>query len=187
MEMEVLKSCNRELMSETEELSAKAKQNVDGVQNLSKRDVIEHQEFRRLAELMEGKRLGISKACLEDVRGASEAHVKELESETRALKERCAVARRRRKLALDGLRADMSLLANKLAVLEGVAHKVSASLDQACSDAPGRAATRPQRSRPQVSPSPYAQRRRERPSQAQNCGRAALGVRSAAPRRVGIA
>jgi len=157
-EMEVLKSCNQQLMSRTEELSSRGRQNVEEVTYLCKRDATDHIEYRRVAEMLERQHIGVAKACFEDVCETGEARVAELQSETRALKDRCAASRRRRKLALDGLRADLSLVAKKLAVLEQVAEQVNSSLGQACSG--GGVDTQrqpPPRSRRGAS-SPYAQR-----------------------------
>lgn len=137
MEMEVLKSCNRELMTRAQELASKGKQKVEEVECLYKKDVEEHIEYRRSTEMLERQQVGVAKACLEDVCETGEARMGELANETKALKERCAASRRRRKLALDGLRADLSLVAKKLAVLEDVAEQVGSSVAQACRGAEG--------------------------------------------------
>lgn len=131
-EMEVLKSCNCELVNRTEELSHKGRQSVKDHKQLSKIDAAEHTEYRRIVEVIERQHVGVARAGLEDVCQDGEARVAELESETRALKNRCSDSRRQRKLALDGLRADLSLVARKLAVLEEVSAQVNGSLGKAC-------------------------------------------------------
>lgn len=188
VEMEVLKSCNRELLTRAEDLSSKGKQKVEQVAYLCKQDAVEHVEYRRVAETLERQSAGVAKACLEDLCEARDERVAGLENETRALKERCAASRRRRKLALDGLRADLSLAAEKLAVLEHVAEQVSSGLGRKCIAGvegaassralPGSQATYQPRPR-QATTSPYARRplgasRSTRPprSGAQSCGAA---------------
>jgi len=154
-EMEVLKSCNCELVNRTEELSNKGRQSVKEHKHLSKTDAAEHTEFRRIVEVIERQHVGVARAGLEDVCQLGEVRVVELESETRALKNRCSDSRRQRKLALDGLRADLSLVARKLAVLEEVAAQVNSSLGKACSQACVDPQAAPLR---QGSSSPYASR-----------------------------
>lgn len=170
MEIDVLKACNRELVSRTQELSNKGRQKVGEVDDFCKRSAVEHAEFHRVAEVLERQHSGTANACLEDVCEATEGRVAGLVNETRALKERCAGARRRRKLALDGLRADLSLVAKKLAVLEQVAEQVSASLGQACGGTAKDPATcSPTAQRPLASP--YAQNH-SRFSAPQRCNKA---------------
>merc|ERR1712150_232065 len=49
-------------------------------------------------------------------------------------KERCASHRRRQKLTLDGLQADLSLVAKKLAVLDRVADEINGIVLQTCAE-----------------------------------------------------
>lgn len=139
-EMEALKCCNIELVCRAEELTSRGRQKVEEVESLSKRDAAEHIQYRRVNDVLERQRVTGGKACLQDTREAGEAQVAALENETRILKERCADSRRRRKLGLEGLRADLSLLAKKLAVLEEVSEQVNACLGQVCGGAAGSSA-----------------------------------------------
>lgn len=132
-EMEVLKSCNVELVCRAEELASKGRQKVAEVESVCKQEATEHIEYRRVADVLERQRITVGKGCLQDVRKAGEARVAALENETRVLKERCANSRRRQKLSLEGLRADLSLVNKKLSVLEEVAEQVSTNLGDACS------------------------------------------------------
>jgi hypothetical protein len=197
-EMEVLKSCNKHLMTRMEELSHHGNEKAEQVEYLCKHDAREHTEYHRMIELLERQQAGVAKACLEDVCETGELHVAELENETRALKERCAASRRRRKLALDGLRADLSLVAKKLSVLEQVAAQVSNTLGQMCSGVQGATSSTSQTTAktaplPQASASPYAQQRsyaspfaqRRSRQHVQSCGSMARGVMAARGARRG--
>jgi len=160
-EMEALKSCNMELVCRAEELTSKGRHQVEEVESVCKHDAADHIQYRRINDVLERQRVTVSKACLQDTREAGEVRVAALENETRILKERCADSRRRRKLGLEGLRADLSLLTKKLAVLEEVSEQVNGCLGQACGGTAGASA-------PAIRPSSQAssEMRRGQPQQA---------------------
>jgi len=130
-EMEVLKTCNRELLRRSEELASTGREKVVEINHVSRRDAAEHIEYRQVAEVMEQQQVTVGKAYLQDVRDAGERRVAELASEVKVLKERCAGSRRRQKLSFDGFKADLSLVAKKLAVLEEVAEQVNVTVGNA--------------------------------------------------------
>mmetsp|Transcript_28899 Transcript_28899/g.52822 ORF Transcript_28899/g.52822 Transcript_28899/m.52822 type:complete len:443 (+) Transcript_28899:89-1417(+) len=181
-DVEAMKTCNRELEIRAEELEKIDRTRLQEVRSLACREAGEHIAYRRDAEIVERDVVATAQACLQDVREEGETRASSLAGEIRLLKEKCAEHRRRRRLALDGLRADLSLVGKKLDVLEDVAEQVSERLARASSETRGADGGR--QSQPRQGTSPYAKQRsgtsRRRRPQSRAGGRG--GVRSTSQR-----
>lgn len=185
-EIEILKMCNEELECRAEDLVSRHEQHVGELDEMAHRHAVEHIEHRRLAELLERHQTGVARLDLRDAVELGEKRVAELVAEVKALKDRCAAHRRRRKCTLDGLRVDLSTLARKLDVLDGVAEEVDRGIWHLCvgvtaaNQVPARQAAGSARPK---SVSPYGRRPPRAGADTRRCS-AVRGVRQVALRRV---
>lgn len=99
-----------------------------------------HAEFRRRAEVLE--RQGVTVLCqdLEATQQTMDRRAADISAELQRLRHRCDSHRQHRRLALEGFRADISLLRKKLAMLEAVALEATGSL--VCAASEGHAGSR---------------------------------------------
>lgn len=90
-----------------------------------------HEEFRRRAEILEQREGRMLAKHLEAAQQSFDGKVQSLETELQKLRRCCNSHRQRRRLVLDGLKADVCLLRKKLTVLEVVAEEASAGIVRA--------------------------------------------------------
>merc|ERR1711971_1240442 len=128
-----------------EELAKIDRSRLQEVKALARREASEHIAYRRSAELVERDMVATAQACLHDVHEEGEVRVVSLAHEIRLLKEKCGQHRQRRRLALDGLKADLSLVAKKLDVLEDVAEQVIERMGKVSLDGRGAVGDIPRR------------------------------------------
>mmetsp|Transcript_101293 Transcript_101293/g.180002 ORF Transcript_101293/g.180002 Transcript_101293/m.180002 type:complete len:413 (-) Transcript_101293:76-1314(-) len=120
-EVDDLCRLNDELAWRAEESLKAGQQELGQIERTAKLEAGNHLQFRQKAVLLE--RQGVRALCdsLEAAQEENAMKAEQLSSELQALCKKCAQHRQRRRLCLEGLRADLSLVSRKLRVLEGVA------------------------------------------------------------------
>jgi len=112
---------NDELAWRAEESLRAGQRELCQIERATKVEAGNHLQFRQKAVMLE--RQGVRALCdsLEAAQEENAVKAEQLSLELQALRKKCAQHRQRRRLCLEGLRADLSLVSRKLQVLEGVA------------------------------------------------------------------
>lgn len=121
--VDALRRRNTKLTERAKEAAHLGRREASELEVGGKADAGGHLEFRRRVEILERQGTAALCATLEAVQEKAESRVATLLEELRALRSRCASQRRQRRLTLEGLEADLSLVGKKLSILAGVAEK----------------------------------------------------------------
>lgn len=127
-EVEALKAHNSELSRRAEDFAQAGAKGVREIESSVRADLKGQSEYNRRAELIERQTTDLMHGSLEEMETAEEVRADNLLGELRNLRGKCAAHRRRRCLELQGVRADLSLLGEKLAILGVVAEEASERL-----------------------------------------------------------
>lgn len=127
-EVHTLKVCNEELTQSAEAVLSTAQRESAALEKRIIRDADQHVRYTRHLEAKDRKGAHAAYQSLEEVEGRTDAKMIELRKGIAVLKERCAKHRKVRHFALEGIRSDLSLLKQKLKVLEDVARQVDAHI-----------------------------------------------------------
>lgn len=127
-EVHTLKVCNQELMCSAEGTLSKAQKEAKMVERRILHDADQHVRHTRRLEAKDRCSAHATYGSLEDLEERTDTKMTELRKGITVLKERCAKHRKVRQFALEGIRSDLSLLKQKLRVLEDVAKQVDVNV-----------------------------------------------------------
>lgn len=127
-ETDGLKAANLRVAQRAEAVARETRREVRECVDSARKEAGHHVEYRKRVEILERGSANALRDCLEDVREKSASREGALFEALRALKGKCAAHRRRRGLALNGLKADLSLMSRKLDMLEPIAEEVYTDL-----------------------------------------------------------
>lgn len=127
-ELDELHRGNAELIQRTQEMVRAGRREVGSLERSARVEAGGHLDFRKRALLLEQQGMRALCDTLEAAKERGEQIAQQLSTELHALRRKCALHKQRRRMALEGLRADISLVNKKLQVLEGVAEMASERL-----------------------------------------------------------
>jgi len=128
-EVQTLKVCNQELMRNAQGTLSTVDKDATLLERRILREADQHVRHTRHLEAKDRRDAHATYASLEEVEGRTDTKMTELRKGIAVLKERCAKHRKVRQFALEGIRSDLSLLKQKLKVLEEVAKQVDVQVD----------------------------------------------------------
>lgn len=153
-----LKACNVAMARSAEDIMKAAQKDERVIERRAKQQADQQIRHYRNLEAQDRVRTHAVQDCLEDVEGNNAARMVELRKGIETLKEKCSKHRQVRHFALEGLRSDLSLLRQKIKVLEDVNKQVEGHLsavDRQRHDAHVQSMLRRVRPRRRKAKSPY--------------------------------
>jgi len=123
-EVESLRVCNEEMMRSADDMERRRRLEEHNIRSRAQRDAEQHAKYYQHLELKDRQSIDEMQSQVERTRTVGGDRIKSLGNNITEIMKRCQNIRRRKRCELDGLRSEVSLLKQKLRVLEDFAKNV---------------------------------------------------------------